>query len=49
MTYKHRETHYDKLKWLSQRLKMTMGDLIDEALEAKFAEWRARVPPDPEF
>ena len=49
MTYKHRETHYDRLKWLSQRLKTTMGDLIDEALEAKFAEWRARVPPEPEF
>jgi hypothetical protein len=49
MTYKHKEQNYDRLKFLSQRLKITMGQLIDEALEAKFAEWRSRVPPDPEF
>jgi hypothetical protein len=49
MTYKHKEVNYEKLKWLSQKLKITMGDLIDEALEVKFAEWRRRVPPDPEF
>lgn len=43
MTYKHRETHYKRLKKISQALEVPMGDLIDEALEAKFAAWEAEL------
>ena len=43
MTYKHRETHYKRLKKISQALDVPMGELIDEALEAKFDAWEAEL------
>ncbi len=43
MTYKHRETHYKRLKRISQALEIPMGELLDEALEAKFADWEAEL------
>ena len=43
MTYKHRETHYKRLKRISQALEIPMGELLDEALEAKFADWEAEI------
>ena len=46
MTYKHQETHYRRLKRISQALEIPMGELIDEALEAKFPLWEAEVAGD---
>jgi hypothetical protein len=43
MTYKHRESSYKRLKKISQVLDVPMGDLIDEALDAKFADWEAEI------
>jgi hypothetical protein len=48
-TYKHKEANYRVLKFLSVKLGRYMGDLIDEAVEAKFSEWKTKIPPDPEF
>jgi hypothetical protein len=48
-TYKHKEANYRVLKFLSVKLGRYMGDLIDEAIEAKFPEWKTKIPPDPEF
>ena len=47
MTYKHQETHYRRLKRISQALEIPMGELIDEALEAKFPQWEAELAGDP--
>lgn len=44
-SYKHKEINHLRLKRLSQDLDRNMGDMLDEALEAKFAEWLAQVPP----
>lgn len=44
-SYKHKEINHMRLKRLSQDLDRNMGDMLDEALEAKFAEWLAQVPP----
>ncbi|NUN02030.1 MAG: hypothetical protein HUU41_13015 [Bryobacteraceae bacterium] len=44
-SYKHKEINHLRLKRLSQNLDRNMGDMLDEALEAKFAEWLSRVPP----
>jgi hypothetical protein len=49
MTYKHSEQNYKRLKHYSQRLEISMGELIDEALESKFAEWKAQLPPEPNY
>jgi hypothetical protein len=49
ITYKHRERNFTVLKKLSQRLEISIGDLLDEALESKFPEWKAKaaeLPPD---
>src|SRR5689334_16798859 len=43
MTYKHREVNYKRLKRISQVLEVSMGDLIDEALDAKFPDWEAEI------
>ena len=45
-SYKHKEINHLRLKRLSQRLDRNMGDMLDEALEARFAEWLAAVPPE---
>ena len=44
-SYKHKEINHLRLKKLSQSLERNMGDMLDEALEAKFADWLAQVPP----
>jgi hypothetical protein len=44
-SYKHKEINHMRLKRLSQDLDRNMGDMLDEALEAKFSEWLAQVPP----
>ncbi len=49
MTYKHREQNYKRLKYYSQKLEVSMGDLIDEALESKFPEWKPKLPPEPDY
>lgn len=46
MTYKHQESHYRRLKRISQALEIPMGELIDEALEAKFSQWEAEAAGD---
>ena len=49
ITYKHRESNFRVLKKIAQRLEIPIGDLLDEALEARFPEWRARIaqmPPE---
>lgn len=49
ITYKHRERNFTVLKKLSHRLDIPIGDLLDEALESKFPEWKAKaaqLPPD---
>ena len=49
ITYKHRESNFRVLKKISQRLDTPIGDLLDEALEARFPEWRAKIaqlPPE---
>jgi hypothetical protein len=45
-SYKHKEINHLRLKRLSQKLDRNMGDMLDEALEARFAEWLAAVPPE---
>ena len=49
ITYKHRESNFRVLKKISQRLDTPIGDLLDEALETRFPEWKARIallPPE---
>ena len=49
ITYKHRESNFKILKRIAQRLEIPIGDLLDEALETRFPEWRARIaklPPE---
>lgn len=49
ITYKHNPRNFQILKKLSQRLEIPIGDLLDEALESRFPEWRAKaaaLPPD---
>ena len=49
ITYKHRESNFRVLKRIAQRLEIPIGDLLDEALEARFPEWKARIaalPPE---
>jgi hypothetical protein len=49
ITYKHNPRNFLLLKKLSHRLEIPIGDLLDEALEARFPEWRvkaAALPPD---
>jgi hypothetical protein len=49
ITYKHRERNFTILKKLAHRLDVSIGDLLDEALESKFSEWKAKaaeLPPD---
>ena len=41
MGYKHKAANHRRLKKLSQALEIPMGELLDQALEAKFAEWEA--------
>lgn len=48
-SYKHKEINHMRLKRLSQDLDRNMGDMLDEALEAKFSEWLAAVPPREEL
>jgi len=43
MTYKHREVNYKRLKKISQALEVSMGELLDEALDAKFLEWETEI------
>jgi hypothetical protein len=43
MTYKHLESNYKKLKKVAALLDRNMGDLIDEALNAKMPEWQQAV------
>lgn len=45
-SYKHKEINHLRLKRLSQKLDRNMGDMLDEALEARFADWLAAVPPE---
>ncbi len=51
ISYRHKLDNKRKLTWLAERLGRTVGDLLDEALEAKFPEWRgqaaARTDIDP--
>lgn len=49
ITYKHRESNFKTLKKISHRLDIPIGDLLDEALESRFPEWKARIamlPPE---
>ena len=49
ITYKHRESNFRILKKISQRLEIPIGELLDEALEARFPLWRdciSKLPPD---
>jgi hypothetical protein len=49
ITYKHREKNFRTLKKISQRLERPIGDLLDEALEARFPQWKAEIaklPPE---
>ena len=43
ISYRHKLDNKRKLTWLAERLGRPVGDLLDEALEAKFPEWRARA------
>lgn len=45
-SYKHKEINHLRLKRLSQKLDRNMGDMLDEALEARFADWLAAVPQE---
>jgi hypothetical protein len=52
ITYKHRESNFRILKKISQRLEIPIGDLLDEAIETRLPEWKARIaelPPDSLF
>jgi hypothetical protein len=49
ITYKHKESNFRTLKRIAQRLERPIGDLLDEALEARFPEWREQIsqlPPE---
>jgi hypothetical protein len=43
ISYRHRLENKKKLTWLAERLRRPVGELLDEALEAKFPEWRAQA------
>jgi hypothetical protein len=49
ITYKHNPRNFVLLKKFSHRLEIPIGDLLDEALESRFSEWRAKaaaLPPE---
>jgi hypothetical protein len=43
ISYRHKLDNKRKITWLAERLGRPVGDLLDEALEAKFPEWRAQA------
>jgi hypothetical protein len=42
-SYKHKSANYLKLRRIAQRLDVNIGDLLDEALEAKMPEFEERA------
>lgn len=42
-SYKHKSANYLKLRRLAQRLDVNIGDLLDEAIEAKMPEFDERA------
>lgn len=42
-SYKHSDANYILLRRLAQLLDVTIGDLLDEALEAKLPEFKTRA------
>jgi hypothetical protein len=42
-SYKHKDDNYILLRRLAQLLDVTIGDLLDEALEAKLPEFKTRA------
>jgi hypothetical protein len=43
ISYRHKLENKKKLTWLAERLRRPVGELLDEALEARFPEWRAQA------
>jgi predicted DNA-binding protein len=43
ISYRHKLDNKKKLTWLAERLRRPVGELLDEALEARFPEWRAQA------